>query len=304
MPELPEVETVKRNLARQLSGKKIANVSVVTDKMIVVGSAKIPALKKGNPKHSVEFKDALQGRTFISFERRAKYLIIYLDTGAALLIHLRMSGQLIVIPKSRLTKPLILSKAKTARKELLPTKHTHAIFTFNDGTKLFYNDVRQFGHIRYVTAADVQTVIDAQKLGPEPLEMKLDVFKNILAHYGKRAIKAVLLDQQAIAGIGNIYADESLFAAQVNPSRPAARLDATEVAILYHELQRILRQAIKCGGSSLEYFLKTNGSGGSFAHEHQVYGKAGEHCPRCGEILVSKVVAGRTSTYCPTCQGK
>jgi formamidopyrimidine-DNA glycosylase len=270
--------------------------------MVVLGGGKIPVVKKGNPKHSAEFQVLLKGRTFTLFDRRAKYLIVRLDNGAALLIHLRMSGQLIVIPKSRLATPLLLSKAKAARKELLPTKHTHAIVTCTDGTKLFYNDVRQFGHIRYVPASDLQSVIDAQQLGPEPLEMKHAEFAEIVAAHKKRAIKAVLLDQQAIAGIGNIYADESLFAAKVNPSRPAGRLDANETKVLYTELQRILHHAIRHGGSSLEYFLKTNGSGGSFAHEHQVYGKAGEHCPRCGEVLESKVVAGRTSTYCPVCQ--
>jgi formamidopyrimidine-DNA glycosylase len=141
-----------------------------------------------------------------------------------------------------------------------------------------------------------------ENLGPEPLEISEKDFMAILQVNPRRAIKALLLDQEIIAGVGNIYADESLFAAKINPARPAGKIKQTEAKALHSNLQRILKEAIKRGGSSLEYFLKTNGSAGSFSHEHQVYGKSGELCPRCGSKLQSKVVSGRTSTYCPRCQ--
>lgn len=303
MPELPEVETIKRNLQKSLRGKRISEVLVLTDKMVVFGNAKIPVLKKGDKKHSIKFAKALTGRKVVALNRRGKFLIIELDNHSRLLIHLRMSGQMIFIPASRLNRPITLSVAKSALPVLLPTKHTHAILSFREGGKLFYNDVRQFGHMRLVESQkDFDTLLARENLGPEPLEIFEKDFGDLLQANSNRAIKALLLDQEKIAGVGNIYADESLFAAKINPARPAGKIKLSEVKALHSNLQRILKEAIKRGGSSLEYFLKTNGSAGSFSHEHQVYGKSGELCPRCGSKLQSKVVAGRTSTYCPHCQ--
>jgi formamidopyrimidine-DNA glycosylase len=295
MPELPEVETIKRNLQKSLLGKTVSGVFVLTDKMVFIGAGKISALKKGNADRSKKFAGALASQKIKSFGRRGKFLIIQFHDSSRLLVHLRMSGQLIFIPKKLL--------AKSALPELLPTKHTHAVFSFSDGGKLFYNDVRQFGHLRLVAdEKEFAKLMAVQNLGPEPLEISEKDFFAALRTNPKRAIKALLLDQSVIAGIGNIYADESLFAAKINPSRPAGKIKSTEAKILWAALQRILKEAIKRGGSSLEYFLKTNGSAGSFSQEHQVYGKSGEPCPRCGAKFESKTVAGRTSTYCPRCQ--
>jgi formamidopyrimidine-DNA glycosylase len=303
MPELPEVETIKRNLQRSLLGKTISGVLVLTHKMVFVGIGKISALKKGSAARSKKFANTLSSQKIKSFSRRGKFLIIQFHGGSWLLVHLRMSGQLIFIPKSRLAQPLLLSVAKSALPELLPTKHTHAVFSFSDGGKLFYNDVRQFGHLRLVTnEKEFSELMARQNLGPEPLEISAKDFFATLQANPKRAIKALLLDQSVIAGVGNIYADESLFAAKINPSRPAGKIKFAEAKNLLAALRRILKEAIKRGGSSLEYFLKTNGSAGSFSHEHQVYGKSGELCPCCGAKFESKTVAGRTSTYCPRCQ--
>jgi formamidopyrimidine-DNA glycosylase len=303
MPELPEVETIRRNLQKSLRGKRISKVLVITDKMVILGNAKIPVLKKGDKKRSIKFAAALTGRKIISLNRRGKFLIIEFDDHSRLLVHLRMSGQMIFIPASRLNRPITLSLAKSALPVLLPTKHTHAIFSFNNGAKLFYNDVRQFGHMRLVeNEKDFEALLLRENLGPEPLEISEKDFVAILQSNPKRAIKALLLDQEVIVGVGNIYADESLFAAKINPARPAGKINSAEAKALYSNLQRILKEAIKRGGSSLEYFLKTNGSAGSFSQEHQAYGKSGELCPRCASKLQSKVVAGRTSTYCPRCQ--
>jgi formamidopyrimidine-DNA glycosylase len=303
MPELPEVETIKRNLQKSLLGKTISGILVLTDKMVFIGAGKISALKKGNTARSKKFSSALARQKIKSFDRRGKFLITQFHSGSRLLVHLRMSGQLIFIPKKLLARPLLLSVAKSALSELLPTKHTHAVFSFSDGGKLFYNDVRQFGHLRLVAdEKEFAKLMAVQNLGPEPLEISEKGFFAALQTNPKRAVKALLLDQSVIAGIGNIYADESLFAAKINPSRPAGKIKSAEVKNLWAALQRILKEAIKRGGSSLEYFLKTNGSAGSFSHEHQVYGKSGELCPRCGAQFKSKTVVGRTSTYCPHCQ--
>jgi formamidopyrimidine-DNA glycosylase len=302
MPELPEVETIKRNLHHAIAGQKIENVEVLTEKMIVFGLAKALLIKKADKKRTEIFVKSTIGKIVASVERRGKFLIIKFKNGSALFIHLRMSGQLIFLEKNKLSLPLLLSIAKTAKSQLLPTKHTHVVFSFSDGSKLFYNDVRKFGHIRYVPTGDVDAFLKTENLGPEPLDLELRNFKNILEKYPKRAIKAILLDQNVIAGIGNIYADESLFAAKIHPARTAEKLKPAEIKLLHTEIKKILNRAIKLGGSSLEYYLKTNGASGSFVKEHQVYGKSGKPCPRCGRILRSMNVAGRTSTYCPNCQ--
>ena len=302
MPELPEVETIKRNLDFALTAKKIKAVSVLTEKMIAFGPAKIPIIKKGDKKRTELFTRAIVGNVIASVDRRGKFLIIRFKNGSALFIHLRMSGQLIFLEKNNLSSPILLSIAKSAKPQILPIIHTHVVFELSDGAKLFYNDVRKFGHVRYVSAGDTDAFLNIEDLGPEPLTLDLRSFQNILNEYPKRAIKAILLDQNAIAGIGNIYADESLFAARIHPASIAEKLNPTEIKSLHTEIKKILNRAIKFGGSSLEYYLKTNGASGSFVKEHQVYGKSGKPCSRCGAVLHSTNVAGRTSTYCPNCQ--
>ncbi len=302
MPELPEVETVKRQLEKPLINKKIKAVFVYLDKMIKVGPGKISSLKTGSKKLSSDFANLLRNKTVISLDRRAKYLIIKLSNGFNLLIHLRMSGQLIFIPKKDLGNPLTLSLAKTALRQTLPTKHTHVEFTFSNGDKLFYNDTRQFGHIRLATDNEVEQVFDRHNLGPEPLALKLKEFQNIvLAHKNKRA-KDFLLNQEVIAGIGNIYADESLFMSGIDPLRKVGTLKPVQQKLLLESIQRVLKKAIASGGSSIEYFLMIDGGSGKFADQHLVYAKEGKPCPNCGRPLKSQKIGSRTTTYCSNCQ--
>ncbi len=302
MPELPEVETIKRQLERSLKGRKIKDVLVYLDKMVKVGSGKISNIKTGSKKLSTTFALGLRGKTVLGLDRRAKYLIIRLSGKTNLLIHLRMSGQLIYIPKKDLKNPLALSMAKTAIKQTLPGKHTHVEFVFSNGDKMFYNDTRQFGHIRLVTDAETQSVFEEHALGPEPLTLKFEQFEEILKKHKSKRAKDFLLNQEVIAGIGNIYADEALFMTRISPKRKIGTLKKEQQKLLLESIKKVLEKAIKAGGSSIEYFLMSNGDSGKFANEHLVYGKEGEPCPNCKRPLKAEKIGSRTSTFCSYCQ--
>jgi formamidopyrimidine-DNA glycosylase len=302
MPELPEVETIKRQLEKSLIGKEIKDVLVYMDKMVKVGPGKISNLKQGSKKLSNQFSQTLKAKKVVSLDRRAKYLIINLSGKYNLLIHLRMSGQLIYLEKKLLNNPLALSLAKTAVKQTLPSKHSHVEFVLKNGDKLFYNDTRQFGHIRLATDEETEKVFESHKLGPEPLDLKFSEFQKIVKKHQNKKAKDFLLNQEVIAGIGNIYADEALFMSQINPKRRVGTLNIEKQKLLLESIQKVLKKAIKLGGSSIEYFLMTNGSSGSFSNEHLVYAKEGEPCPRCGRSLKAEKIGSRTSTYCPHCQ--
>lgn len=302
MPELPEVETIKRQLQKSIVGKKIASVLVYLDKMVKVGPGKISSIKTGSKKQSGQFAEILQGEKILDISRRAKYLIIHLSNKKYLLIHLRMSGQMIFLPKKVAKNPLTLSLARAAVPQVLPSKHTHIEITFNNNDKLFYNDTRQFGHLRVVSEKEFGEVMQAQNLGPEPLTLKQEEFANILQRRKTKRIKDLLLDQLAIAGIGNIYADEALFASGILPTRRAGKIKSAEGHLLLKNIQKVLQSAIKSGGSSLEYFLKINGDSGNFVSKHKVYGRAGEPCLTCGKPLSTAKVGSRTSVFCRFCQ--
>jgi formamidopyrimidine-DNA glycosylase len=306
MPELPEVETLKNQLKKAIISRKIKDVFVRTDKMVKVGAGKISNIKIGSKQLSRKFAGILRGKKIINLARRAKYLIIKLSGARQrnyfLLIHLRMSGQLIFLGKAAQKQPLLLSLAKSAVKEHLPSKHSHVEFLFTDHSKLFYNDPRQFGHLRLVNQQQFDKVMAEANLGPEPLTLSLADFKKIIAAHPQKRAKDFLLNQNVIAGIGNIYSDEALFAAKINPLRKMGSLKNAEIALLHISIKKILKRAIAAGGSSIEYFLKTNGSAGKFAEEHLVYGKAKKPCPRCGTKLLSRTIGSRTATFCPKCQ--
>lgn len=298
MPELPEVETIRRQLQKSIVGKKIATVSVYLDKMVKVGPGKISSIKMGSKKESVQFAKILVGEEILDVSRRAKYLIIHLSNKKYLLIHLRMSGQMIVLSKKVVKNPLMLSMAKTAVPQTLPSKHTHVEVSFTSGDKLFYNDTRQFGHLRVVDEKEFDEVLKAQNIGPEPLTLKAKEFAEMLQKRKTKRIKDLLLDQSAIAGIGNIYADEALFAAGILPTRRAGKIKPVEQQRLLKDIQKVLRSAIQAGGSSLEYFLKINGDSGKFVSKHKVYGRAGLPCVICKRPLSTAKIGSRTAVFC------
>jgi formamidopyrimidine-DNA glycosylase len=273
MPELPEVETIRRTLLQLIMGKKIQSVSVFWPKIIKL------------PVEVEQFSDALIGQTIQDIGRRGKFLVFYTDI-YALVSHLRMEGRYTL---SQSEEPV--------------DKHTHVIFHFTDGTELRYRDVRKFGTMHLFRKGDEWNSLPLSHLGPEPLEDTFDLkdFKNKLASK-KRNIKSVLLDQTVLVGLGNIYVDEALFKARIHPETMAQSLSDEEINILYGSIIETLSEAVKKGGSTVRTYVNSQGEMGMFQLEHYVYGRKGEDCKVCGVELIKTVVGGRGTVFCPNCQ--
>lgn len=290
MPELPEVETIRRDLGA-LVGKKIIALNIISPK-----TASHPA---------AFFKKMLVGKKLINIERRGKLLIFVFPGDLFLLIHLKMTGQLIFQSK---TKKIVGGHSLAAgsyEKSVggkLPNKHTRAIFYFSGGGELFFNDLRKFGYLKLVDREELKKIIE-KNYGPEPLtpEFTISRFKEILK--GKKTnIKAVLLNQKFLAGLGNIYADESLFAAGIRPMRPANKLTAEEIAKLFKEINKLIKKAIAYRGTTFSNYVDSKGQKGNFSQHLMVYGRGGKPCVICGEPISKVKVAGRGTHYCPNCQ--
>jgi formamidopyrimidine-DNA glycosylase len=274
MPELPEVETYVRELAPLLAGRRVVGAEVFWTRTVAAPSAE-------------EFPDRIAGLAFTGFDRRGKYMRFGMSDGSTWIVHLRMTGKLLVMPQAA-----------------TPTPHTHVIVTLDDGHALHYVDPRKFGRMWLV--ADAETVL--HKLGPEPLGADFTPagLAGVLA--GRSAsIKALLLDQRLVAGVGNIYADEALFRAGIHPARPGGSLDSAEIARLHGAVQAVLtagiaRQGSSLGGSSLQNYLRPGGSPGGFQDEHFVFRRTGEACRTCGAPIVRVVLAQRSTHFCPHCQ--
>ncbi|MBA7637241.1 Formamidopyrimidine-DNA glycosylase [subsurface metagenome] len=271
MPELPEVETIIRDLEKKVKGKKIKEVIIKERKLI-----KSPPPEK--------FKKGLQGRKLIAFERRGKFLIISLDSGKKLVIHLKLTGMLIHCPESR---PLL--------------NHTRIIFLFPGKTHLRFNDLRKFGELYLVDSEE--RIKGIKKLGPEPLGKKfsLSLFQEMLSQK-KTKIKPLLMDQKFLAGIGNIYASESLYKAKIHPQRAASALTKEEVGKLYKSLREILKEAIKYRGSSVDSYRDVGGKKGDYEACLKVYGRKGKPCYNCGKPVKRIELGGRGTFFCPNCQ--
>jgi len=270
MPELPEVETVKNELLPHVVGRRITGVTLVWE-----GIVKEPAVE--------EFLSGVIGQEITGITRRGKYLMVHLSSGNYLVVHLKMSGSLIVSPDSP-----------------EPPKFCRAILHLDNGTSVFFRDPRKFGEMRL--APDTRRV--EAKLGPEPLEDDFtpDTLARILE--GRKApVKALLLDQKLIAGIGNMYADETLYAARLNPWRPGGSLSREEVERLYGEIRRILWAAISNKGASVDTYFRPDGSEGSAHYEfHVAHGLGGKTCSVCGGPIERGLVSNRGTYYCPACQ--
>ncbi len=271
MPELPEVETVRRDLIRSLAGKRIEQVKILN-----AGS-----LKGATPKGFIR---EISGRSFARFGRRGKYLILHLETGQALVVHLKMTGVLQYQQKGD-------SLPKTAR----------IIFYFSGGGRLVFSDQRKFGSIELVRDAD--RIPSLQKMGPEPLEKEFTVVA-LKARLGnrKRPIKPLLLDQTIVAGLGNIYASEALHRAGILPQRRAGSLTAPEIKKLHRAIVQVLKEAIAARGSSVDTYRDGQGKKGWFQVKHRVYDKQGTKCKRCGGTIVKEIFRGRGTYWCPKCQ--
>lgn len=273
MPELPEVETVRRTLEQLVLHKEIERVSVTWPKII----------KK--PEEVEQFQDALVGQVIESIGRRGKFLIIY-TTDFALVSHLRMEGRYGLYQQDE---------------EI--DKHTHVIFHFSDGTELRYRDVRKFGTMHLFARGTELQELPLSQLGPEPFstEFTVERMKDMLSKT-ERSIKTVLLDQKVVVGLGNIYVDEALFKAGIHPERPASSITKKELVKLHDCIVATLSKAVEKGGSTIRSYVNSQGEIGMFQLELYVYGRKGEECKTCSTELERTVVGGRGTVFCPKCQ--
>lgn len=273
MPELPEVETVRQTLKKLILGKTVAEVTV-----------SLPRIIKEPPNPEL-FGEMLKGKTVTDIRRRGKLLRIDLDPWT-LVSHLRMEGRYSVHDSN---EPV--------------AKHTHVIFRFTDQTELRYQDVRQFGTMHLFPKGEEELHPPLNKLGPEPLsdEFTLKVFQERLSKR-KTRLKALLLNQEFLSGLGNIYVDEALFTAGLHPERAAPSLSPEEVKRLFDSIRSTLMKAVEAGGSSVRSYVNSAGEMGMFQLQIQVYGRKGEPCHRCGEVIRRMVVAGRGTHFCVQCQ--
>ncbi len=304
MPELPEVETVIRELRPKLRNKKIKEVRVLMPKMVAMGPKTLSNLRKTDESVALKFSKTLKGQKVTDVNRRAKMIIIDLAGKFAILVHLKMTGQLIFLDKKHLDKPLRLLNIPKLTPVRLPAKSTHVIIEFTDGSRLFYNDFRQFGYLKLVTDKELLEVPELKGYGPEPLDkkFKFEEFEKLFKKRPNANLKSWLMDPTVIAGIGNIYSDEIAFYAKVRPTRAVKNLSLPEKKLIYKGMHKVLTEAVDHYGSSVGDFVRPSGDWGTYGLLHKVYGRAGEKCKACGTTIKSLKLNGRTASFCPNCQ--
>ncbi|MQS88734.1 DNA-formamidopyrimidine glycosylase [Companilactobacillus mishanensis] len=272
MPEMPEVETVRRGLLDLVKDRRIENVEIRYQNLIT-GDVD-------------EFKETVTGATITDIDRRAKFLLIHLDNGYTIISHLRMEG-----------------KYRVSADPAMIDKHSHAIFSLDNGQKLIYNDVRKFGRMQLWPTDRLAENKSIAKLGPEPLSTEF-TFENIkpriIRH--RKDIKTVLLDQSVMSGLGNIYVDEVLWQAKIHPETPANHLTDEDIKKIIECSNHEIDIAIKSGGSTVRSYLDAAGHAGTMQNSLKVYGKEGEPCERCGTEIEKIKVGGRGTHFCPKCQ--
>ncbi|MEG9883022.1 MAG: bifunctional DNA-formamidopyrimidine glycosylase/DNA-(apurinic or apyrimidinic site) lyase [Hyphomicrobiales bacterium] len=294
MPELPEVETVRRGLAEAMEGRRFAEVTVRR------ADLRFPL--------PVDFAARLRGRRLIRLARRAKYLLGFVEGGAAMILHLGMSGRFIIIASHKYAKQA--GRFYYDRSPEAAAPHDHVVFTMEDATRIIYNDPRRFGMMDLARETELSSHQLLRDLGPEPLgddfdaPYLADAFKT-----RQTSLKAALLDQKLVAGLGNIYVCEALFRAKLSPLRTASSLAGEGTKIVPLErlivaIRRVLEEAIAAGGSSLRDYARTDGSLGYFQHKFAVYDREGEPCPKpgCSGTIERIAQNGRSTFYCAQCQ--
>ena len=286
MPELPEVETVKRQLDKKLIGKTIESVEVLSEKQVGLDEF---------------YETRLIGKTFDLIERIGKLLIFSFSGEADLFIlgHLKMTGQIIYEDSIGMTSGG--GHTLTENDAELPNRHTRIIFNLDDGTTLYFNDLRKFGYMKLATKSEVAKA--KSNYGPEPIDPNFDCehFYQVI-HKSAMPIKPLLLDQKRFAGLGNIYVDEALFRAGVLPSRPANKVTKVESLKLCQATGQVMRESIELGGTTFMNFTDTGGESGNFKDKLQVFGKQGTPCPRCSGEITKIKLRGRGTHFCPNCQ--
>lgn len=286
MPELPEVETIRIGLSKLLPELIVKDVW--------------HDWPKSFPNAPADVARFLIGAKVTKVRRRAKVLIIELSSGWSLVVHLKMTGQLVYIGSKRFG-------AGHPNKDLvdkLPAKATRVVIDFTDGSKLYFNDQRKFGWMRLLPTIEIPEINFFKTVGPEPLENSFtpQVFIERLMRRKNSSIKAVLLDQTVVAGVGNIYADESLWAAKIHPLSKVEQIPKAKLVTLHNSLREILNLSIKLGGSTDKNYVDAEGKKGSYLKFAQVFRREGLDCPRCGSLIEKTRVAGRGTHICPVCQ--
>lgn len=273
MPEMPEVETVRRTLIPLVKGKTIKKVTLWYPKIVATDHQK--------------FVKTLPGKKIIAIDRYAKYLLFRLSSNLTIVSHLRMEGKYHLVASTAVPKG----------------KHDHVQFEFTDGTALRYNDVRKFGRMQLLLTGTERKLTTIGKLGVEPdsSDFTDEYFIKRLGRK-KKNIKNTILDQTIVAGLGNIYTDEVLWRSKIHPLSSAGKIPAAKVRRLRQNINEIIRQAIRLRGTTVHTYLDANGHIGGFQKKLQVYGHAGQPCPRCGHKLAKIKVNGRGTTFCPRCQ--
>lgn len=274
MPELPEVETVRRSLVDRLVGRRIAAATVRAPQMV-----RYPLV--------AEFLDRVTGRRIIGLGRRAKYLLLHLDSGDDLMVHLRMTGRLL-----------------HQRPEDPEEPHTHIILTLDDSSQLRFQDMRTFGGFYLIGPDRAGTPPGFVRLGPEPLTPEFTTAHLRRVLKGRRGhVKSLLLNQDLVSGLGNIYADEALFRGGIHPARAGSSLSAAEVRRLHGAINEVIAESLDRGGTSFSSYVDGQGNRGRNVENLRVYGRTGEPCLVCGVPVERLVLGGRSSHFCPVCQG-
>ncbi|MHB8904077.1 MAG: DNA-formamidopyrimidine glycosylase [Patescibacteria group bacterium] len=298
MPEMPEVETIASDLSEKIRSQEIISLELLSPKSV-----------KNTP---LFFKKNLLGASFKKISRRGKLLIFALSKNENfLLIHLKMTGQLIYINKKiQLAGGHSLNNKSNQKNGsfsssvggALPNKHTRVVINFKNGGRLFFNDLRKFGYLKIVTLVELNKILE-NNYGPEPLTSEFSV-KYLEKLFARRniKIKVLLLDQKLVAGLGNIYVDEALFASEIRPERLASSLHLTEIKKLFLEINVLIKKAIKYRGTTFSDYVDSKGQKGNFSKFLKVYGRKNENCVKCGRPIIKIKLAGRGTHYCSHCQ--
>lgn len=275
MPELPEVEVICQGLRPHIVNRRIMGISCSNKQLRF-------------PLDCREMRGEVKGQEIISLRRRAKYLLLKMKNGACLIIHLGMTGNMGIFPQGAPLK-----------------KHDHICWTLDNNTELRFNDTRRFGAVHLLPAevAESHEKTFFAAIGPEPLSRACSAsYLKKRAANRKQAVKNFIMDSHVIAGIGNIYANEALFRCNIHPAQPASSISEKKWRQLLGTIRKTLKHAIECGGSTISDFVNASGEGGYFQMNFQIYGKSGEECLRCQEIIQKTTIGGRASFFCPKCQ--
>lgn len=288
MPELPEVETIRAGLQNNIVGLQIDDIEVLNHTSFL------------DPPELIDAQAI--GARVTKLDRRGKVLILALDSGYSLLFHLKMTGQMVLIKGDG--KRYAGGHPTKSMAEALPDRSTKVIFRLSDGSTLYFNDQRIFGWIKLVTHGEVLLDRLIARLGPEPLTeaFELGGFTKVIQRHPRSPIKAVILDQSTVAGVGNIYADESLHLAKINPATLSGQLTNPQIKRLYEAIKTILALGVEYGGTSFSNYVNALGGKGNYFDQARVFRRQGLACPVCSSIIIKTRVAGRGTHYCPKCQ--